>query len=246
VTLASGSALLLAHGAAGTVRTNFGPMIASLSRPVRAFGPDFPGSGQTRRALTPLQLDDLADQLIAAADGVRTFVIVGYSMGCAVAVRAAIRHPERVVALVLTAGAPRIDGTTRALIDRWRLMVDGDPEDLAKFIVSVMFSEAFLSRLSERQLADFRDLVTLNVPVGTGDQVELVGRIDVTRDLPRVRMPTLVIGTRLDRLVAPVLMREYADGIPGARWAELDSGHAVAVEAPAAWARLVEAFLAHV
>src|SRR5688500_15310700 len=102
-------ALLLAHGAGGTVRANFSPLIPQLSRKRKVHAVDFPGSGTTPRATAPLELDDLADRLVAAADGEERFAIIGFSMGCAVAMRAAQRHPERVTALVLTAGFARID-----------------------------------------------------------------------------------------------------------------------------------------
>jgi pimeloyl-ACP methyl ester carboxylesterase len=238
------SALLLAHGAAGSVRANFGPLITTLSRTVPAFGPDFPGSGGTPGAAEPLQLDDLADQLVDAAGSADRFAILGYSMGCAVAVRAALRYPHRVTGLVLTAGAPCIDTQTRSRIDEWGRLADGDRTVLARFILSVMFSAKFLHGLTVTQAAGLLDLIGLTVPEGTAAQVELVKRIDVAGDLPAVSVPTLVIGTKYDRLVTPRSMRRYADGIAGARWAELDSGHAAAVEAPTVWAGLVERFLA--
>lgn len=237
------AALLLAHGAAGTVRANFGPLIPALSRTVPAFGPDFPGSGGTPRASGPLQLDDLADQLVAAAGDAKTFAILGYSMGCAVAVRAAIRHPHRVAGLILTAGTPRIDADTRARMDEWQRLADRDHTSLARFIMSVMFSETFLGALTDQQLENFLDLIVLTMPDGTTEQIDLVRRIDVERDLPNITAPTLVIGTKHDQLIAPASMRAYADGIPGARWTELDSGHAVVLEAPKQWLSLVEAFL---
>jgi pimeloyl-ACP methyl ester carboxylesterase len=238
------SALLLAHGAGGTVRANFGPLVPALSRRLPVFGPDFPGSGNTPRATGRLDLDDLADRLVAAAGEVPAFAILGYSMGCAVAVRAAVRYPGRVTGLVLTAGSPRVDRATRARIDEWASLAGGDPAALARFIVRCMFSAAFLDGLTGTQRDILLELAELSVPQGTAEQVDLVRRIDVTGDLAAVAVPTLVIGTRLDRLVTPASMRPYVEGIPGARWVELDSGHAVAMEAPDEWGRLVAGFLA--
>ncbi|HEY9391028.1 MAG TPA: alpha/beta hydrolase [Mycobacteriales bacterium] len=238
--------LLLAHGAAGTIRANFGPLISTLSPSITAFGPDFPGSGDTPRTTGPLRLDDLADHLVASAAGIETFAVLGYSMGCAVAVRAAVRYPERVTALVLTAGTPRADAETRGRIEQWRRLADGDRLELARFVVSVMFSEAFLGSLTEGQVESLCEFAALTMPDGASDQVDLVRHLDVTGDLAHVAVPTLVIGTMRDRLVTPASMRAYADGISGARWAELDSGHLPAVEASGQWARLVEQFHAEI
>jgi pimeloyl-ACP methyl ester carboxylesterase len=235
--------LLLAHGAAGTVRANFGTLLSCFSRPIVAFGPDLPGSGSTPPPAGALDLDDLADRIVAAAGGTSTFAILGYSMGCAVAVRAAIRYPERVSVLALTAGSPRIEDATRAHIAQWRRLVDGDRGELARFLQSVLFSQRFLNTLTDDEQRDLHELLAVSVAPGSQEQLDLVERIDVTGELSRVGVPTLVIGARYDRLVPPSSVRQYADAIPGAHWAALDSGHAVAMEAPRAWARLVEDFV---
>lgn len=238
------TALLLAHGAGGTVRANFASVIPALARTRPVYSVDFPGSGATPRADGPLELDDLADRLVAAA-GAPRFAIVGYSMGCAVAVRAALRYPERVTGLVLTAGFARIDDATRARTDEWRRrLAAGDRAALARFVMDVVLGEPFRRAMSDSQAEGFLEIVALTTPDGVDEQVDLVQRVDLRAELADVRVPTLVIGTKHDRLISPSCSRELADGIPGARWAELDSGHAPALEAPAAWVRLIEEFLA--
>ncbi|MBB5956807.1 pimeloyl-ACP methyl ester carboxylesterase [Saccharothrix tamanrassetensis] len=237
------SALLLAHGAGGTVRANFSPVIPALARKRPVFSVDFPGSGTTPRATEPLELDDLADRLVDAAGGAARFAVLGYSMGCAVAVRAALRYPERVSALVLTAGFVRIDDETRARTEKWRRLLGGDRRELARFIMSVVLGEPFRRAMTPEQEDGFLEIVALTLPTGVDEQVDLVQRIDLTADLPRLAVPTLVIGTKHDRLITPASTRALADAIPGARWAELDSGHAPALEAPAEWTRLIDDFL---
>jgi pimeloyl-ACP methyl ester carboxylesterase len=236
-------ALLLAHGAGGTVRANFGPLIPQLSRRRKVHAVDFPGSGTTPRATAPLDLDELADRLVAAADGEERFAIVGFSMGCAVAVRAAQRHPERVTALVLTAGFARIDDETRARMVRWRELLDGDRPTLARYLMSIALGEPFHRRMTAEQVEGFQELIALTVPPGSPEHVDLVLRIDLRDELPSLAVPTLVIGTKQDRLINPDTTRALADLIPGAQWAELDSGHAPAMEAPTEWVRLIENFL---
>ncbi|MFD9479165.1 MULTISPECIES: alpha/beta fold hydrolase [Streptomyces] len=49
--------------------------------------------------------------------------------------------------------------------------------------------------------------------------------------------------TTADRLVPPALQREPADALPGARVAELPTGHLPFAERPAEWAPLVSGFL---
>ncbi|MFD7654729.1 alpha/beta fold hydrolase [Actinosynnema sp. NPDC059797] len=236
--------LLLAHGAGGAVRANFSPLIPQLSRKRKVHAVDFPGSGSTPRATGPLELDDLADLLVASAEGDERFAIVGFSLGCAVAVRAALRYPERVTALVLTAGFARADEETRARLREWsRLLGAGDRTALARYLMSTVLGEPFHRRMTAEQESGFLELVAMTIPPGSPEQVDLVLRTDLTDELPRVHVPTLVIGTKHDRLISPSSTRALADLVPGAKWAELDSGHAPALEAPREWARLIEEFL---
>ncbi|MEV6156956.1 alpha/beta fold hydrolase [Nonomuraea sp. NPDC052129] len=101
----SGPGLVLAHGAGGGVEANFGPILDGLVARHTVVGVDYPGAGATPRSEVPLDVDDLADQLVGAADaeGLDTFAIAGFSLGGSVAICAAARYPDRVSALVLTA-----------------------------------------------------------------------------------------------------------------------------------------------
>ncbi|MFD9741479.1 alpha/beta fold hydrolase [Umezawaea sp. NPDC059074] len=240
----TGPAVVLAHGAGGTVQANFGPLLAPLSRTLKVIGADLPGSGATPRSTGPLDLDDLADRLVATAvhEGAETFTVVGYSLGCATAVRAAVRHPDRVTGLVLTSGFAVLDEATRAKVQRWRTLAGGDRTSLARYVTTVMLGSAYLARMSHDQREGFIELVALTTPAGLLEQVDLVLSTDITADLASVAVPTLVIGTTQDQLIAPELTKALADGIPGARWATLDSGHAPALESAGAWTRLIEEF----
>lgn len=225
------------------MRSNFSPLIPRLSRRRKVHAVDFPGSGTTPRATAPLRLDDLADGLVAAADGEERFAVVGFSLGCAVAVRAARRHPERVTALVLTAGFAHLDDETGARIEEWARLLEGDRRVLARYLMSIALGDPFRRRLTDEQAAGFLELIAASVPPGSPEQVDLVRRVDLRDELPSLSVPTLVIGAKHDRLIAPGATRALADLIPGAQWAELDCGHAPAAEAPGEWARLIEEFL---
>ncbi|WP_067964674.1 alpha/beta fold hydrolase [Nocardiopsis trehalosi] len=128
----SGPGLLLAHGAGGGALPNYGRVIDALARDRTVVAPDYPGSGTTPRAADPLTLDGLADAVVAAAvgAGLPAFAVHGYSLGGAVAVRAAVRHPDRVTALVLTAAFAAPSPAFRALLRDWRAQIaaEGAPD----------------------------------------------------------------------------------------------------------------------
>lgn len=242
----SGPGLLLAHGGGGGIEPNFGPLLADLTRTHTVVAPDLPGSGDTPRSPGPLDLDAVADALVAAAvdEGVEHFTILGYSLGTAVAVRAATRHPDRVRGLVLTAGFARIDNRTRLAVRVWRSLLDGQDRDvLARFTVSVAFGTPALEALDHDGLEETVRAVAESVPAGTPEHVDLVAAADVRADLPGITVPTLVVAAALDRLASPELSRALAAGIPGAELVELASGHLVAAEAPQEWGEAVRGFL---
>ncbi|MGW7622528.1 alpha/beta fold hydrolase [Streptomyces antimycoticus] len=242
----TGPGLLLAHGGTGSIDGNYGPILDGLAERHRVVGPDYPGSGRTPRASGPLELDTLADQLVAAAveQGLDTFAIAGYSLGGPVAVRAATRHPERVTALVLTATFAHPSARMRLLVEDWlRRLRSDDQEAAARWAALIGAGAPYLDRMTPEQLDMVIKGSRASIPPGAIDQVELVGRVDVREDLGRIRVPTLVISTTLDTMATPYHHRQVADAIPGARFAELESGHLPFVEAPDEWLGLIRTFL---
>ncbi len=140
-------------------------------------------------------------------------VLVGYGVGAVIAAAHAVEHPPR--ALVLIAGwlAPN---------DRRAEWLDhaGDPA----------FSR-------QTMVAPGSDRVPLPPRSDALDRAR-AARVDGT---PLV--PTLVIGATYDT-VAPITETRLLFGaIPGARWAEVPTGHAALVERPAEIVALVEQFV---
>lgn len=242
----TGPGLLLAHGAGGSIEGNYVPILPALSAGHTVVAPDYPGSGATPRATGPLDLDALADGIVAAADeaGLETFTLVGYSLGTMVSVRAAARHPERVRGLVLTAGLAKADNRTRASLFLWqRLLEQGDLEAFARFVALSGFGETFFNGLPETTVEPFLELVARGVPAGAAEQAAVVGASDTTGDLAGISVPTLVVAPLQDTLVAPANSRFLAERIAGAEYAEIDTGHVPMAERPEEWQKLILDFL---
>ncbi|MET9950595.1 alpha/beta hydrolase [Streptomyces sp. NPDC006339] len=243
----SGPGLLLAHGAGSDVQDSFGPVIESLAQSRTVIGPDYPGSGSTPLSDETLSLDMLADGIVESAvqSGADTFAISGFSMGTTVAVRAAVRHPERVTALVLSAGFAFPNPRLRLVVETWRALGRRDPagRELAAFLSLAVGGPDWLDERSGDEIEEQLRLFAAGMPPGTDAQLALFETIDVRSDLARVRVPTLVVCAERDLLTTPVHSRELVDGIPGAGWAVLECGHAIAAERPAAWAELIRDFL---
>ncbi|GKQ35778.1 alpha/beta fold hydrolase [Streptomyces sp. A012304] len=240
--LGTGPGLLLAHGAGGSVEANYGPVMDALAAGHRVVGVDYPGTGTTPRSPHPLDLDTLADALVAAADaeGLDRFAVSGFSLGGPVAIRLAARHPDRVTALVLTAPFPYPDAELRLNARVWQTLCGADdPDTLGRFVLARALSPAALEAMTPDELEAAARETGATVPEGTADHVDLVIRADVRADLPRIVAPTLVISPVDDALVPPRLHRATAAGIPGARLREMPGGHLPFAEHPAHWARLL-------
>lgn len=244
--LGSGPGLVLAHGAGSSLANTFGPILEGLAARYTVVGIDYPGSGDTPRAATPLSLDELADQLVAAADaeGLDRFAVSGFSLGGAVAVRAAARHPERVTALVLTASLPHRDNRIALATSVWRKLAEsGDRELLAEFLLLISLGSKALEAMSPEQLRETLDFAAATAAEGSPEQATLAGRLDVRDDLAGLRVPTLVISTAKDWLTSTTLHRELADGIPGAELVEIDTGHLPMLERTDEWLQLITDFV---
>ncbi|MGW4241058.1 alpha/beta fold hydrolase [Nocardia sp. NPDC004722] len=237
----SGPAIVLAHGGGGGIDANFGGLIPLLAKDHLVIGSDFPDDD------TPLTLDTLADALVAeaVANGAETFSIVAFSLGTTVAIRAAIRHPERVRGLVLTGGFARIDNRGRMNVELWqRALAAGDRDAFARFVMLAGFSKEFVNAIPAEQLSEILAQTAANIPGGTAAQAALVESADVRDDLARVAVPTLVLGMTGDLLADPANAREQAAGIPGAVYRELPGGHVVMIEQPELWYAAVLEFFA--
>ncbi|MFC5663276.1 alpha/beta fold hydrolase [Kitasatospora misakiensis] len=242
----SGPGLLLAHGAGGSARDNWGPLIDDLAAHRTVVAPDYPGSGDSPAEPGEPSLDELADRLVAAADaaGLTEFDLAGYSLGAAVAVRITTRHPGRVRSLLLLSGVAGGSQRFRLLADQLFALAE-HPELMADQQLTTVFGRSWVDALPAEQLAELRAAIAgTPLPAGFRQQFDLAARADVRGELARVEVPTLVVSTTEDGLVSPEQHRALAEGIPGARFVELTAGHLPMVERLPELRELLLGFLA--
>ena len=100
----SGEPIVYLHGGGGL---HLSPAHDLLSAQFRVLAFELPGFGRSPENIRTQSLDELAETMTQAVDaaGVTDFTLYGTSFGGAVALRVALKHPDRVRALVLESPA---------------------------------------------------------------------------------------------------------------------------------------------
>ena len=217
---------------------------------------DFPGHGLTRAPpgyeLSGAGLADLVDAF-AGALALPKFAVAGNSMGGGVAWELAVRHPQRLEALIL--------------VDAAGFANEGPPPaiPLAFRILQYRLGRAFLRNIDNRPLID-QGLKTdvYDKSVITPELVDrwaelqrapghrailmsfhptLFGQASVAA-LHDIQVPTLVLHGDSDPLIEPAAARKFAAAIPGAKLILYPHvGHLPQIEIPQRSAQDVAEFL---
>jgi pimeloyl-ACP methyl ester carboxylesterase len=128
----SGRPLLLLHGAFMTANS-FGDLLPGLAARYRVIVPELQGHGRTADIDRAITYEQLADDGAALLEhlGIEQADVVGYSLGGAVALQLAIRHPELVRKLVPISASFNTDGwyveALNAIAQITPEMFDGSP-----------------------------------------------------------------------------------------------------------------------
>ena len=127
-----GPPLVMLHGATSAGSLDFAAQLPLLSGRFRVHLPDARGHGRTRWDVAEgFRYEWLVDDLAAFADalGLRTFHLLGFSMGAMTALQYATRHPARLQTLVVIGITPEREPRTsvaRRLMDPTRIL-EHDP-----------------------------------------------------------------------------------------------------------------------
>ena len=114
-----GQPLVLLHGAFSAIGTSFGGLLPELAKTRRIIAFELQAHGHTTDIDRPLSLEGMADDVAAAINqlGMERADIFGYSMGAAVALQVAIRHPEVIRKLVLASITYTMSGLHPGLME---------------------------------------------------------------------------------------------------------------------------------
>ncbi|GLV60722.1 alpha/beta hydrolase [Dictyobacter sp. S3.2.2.5] len=99
----TGEPLVMLHGGFGTFATMYAALSPALAETRQVIGVDLYGHGGTVLTERPMSFESMADDIAALITylGFEKADVLGFSLGGAVALQTAIRHPERVSRLIL-------------------------------------------------------------------------------------------------------------------------------------------------
>lgn len=108
----SGEPVVLLHGAFMTIPNNWDGWISELSKTRKVIVVEMQGHGRTADIARDITYENLADDVAALLNYLKIpqADLLGYSMGGAVAMQCAIRHPDKVRKAVIISSTFRSDG----------------------------------------------------------------------------------------------------------------------------------------
>jgi 2-succinyl-6-hydroxy-2,4-cyclohexadiene-1-carboxylate synthase len=250
----AGPPVVLLHGFTGSTDT-WAPLRGPLGESHAVIAVDLPGHGRSTAPAKPARygLGRFADDLARVRDtlAIDRVAVLGYSMGGRAALRFALRHSDRIAALVLESTSPGIvdpvhraervasDGALAESIER-----DGVRAFVERWEQLPLWESQRALPAATRAL--WRAQRMANTPHGLANSLRGAGAgVDepVLDRLGTIVAPTLLLVGALD---APYLAlgRVMEHALTNARLRAVpDAGHAVHLEQPDAFVRAVAAFL---
>ena len=227
--LGQGALFVLVHAAGGTAGS-WRPQLTAFAEHHSAIAIDFPGHGRSSGLDALDGLDAYAGCLLRVLEAwaCRPAVLVGRSMGGAIAMRAACLAPDRVAGLVLAGTALAFDVTPQTLA-LWRDVVHGrKPQQFT--------DEAFSPGTDfEVKKQAWSEQVRTDPRVALGD-LQACADFDGGEIMSRVAVPTLVLVGADDQVTPPAATEALAGAIAGARHEVIArAGHQLPLEQPDAF-----------
>lgn len=228
--------VLLIHGAGGS-HLNWPPQLRRLSGQ-RVFTLDLPGHGKSEG----VGRQDITEYAKAVFEFMKVLrlssaVVVGFSMGSAIALSLALKYRKRVVGLGLigSGGKMRVALSTLELASNassFLLAVETIVENSYGSEVDPRIKELAVEQMQEtRQAVLYSDLVACDT-------------FDVMERASKIHVPTLLVCGSADRMMPPNRSEYLRDQIEGAQLHILEgAGHMVMVERPDEVAGLLIDFL---
>lgn len=235
--------VLVLSNSLGTNLGMWAPQMPQLLKHFRVLRHDARGHGQSQVTPGPYTIEQLAGDVIALLDGlqIEQANFCGLSMGGMIGMRLGAFHGARIKRLVLSNTAAQI-----APPEAWNARIDKVNREgmapIAAAVVERWFTPAFAARAPE-QIEAARTMLRQTAAAGYVANCAAVRDMDQRNGLGAITAPTLVIAGTHDLSTPPQQGQLVAQGIPGARYLELEAAHLSNLEQADQFSQAVIAFL---
>lgn len=222
--------------------------IRVVSEKYRAIAYDIRGHGQSDVADGQYTIEGHVDDLIELLDRlkIKQTVIVGFSMGGYIALRALERNPERFRAAVLSDTKSEAD-TNEDKLKRFAAVnkiSKGGAEAFADGFLKAVFAPKTFQENSRAVDAIYRTIVGTDRRSLTGTLIALAARTDTTFSLFEIKVPTLILVGEKDGITTPEDARSMHAKIRGSEMHVIPrAAHMSNLENPAVYNELLLGFL---
>jgi len=228
--------VILLHGAGG-IHLSWPPQIRRLAGE-KVYAPNLPGHGKSEGAGRQ-SIDEYADDVLAFMKELKieAAVIVGHSMGSAVALTLALKYPKQVLGLGLLGSGSKLR------VSQTLLETVGNPNTFEAAVD--MVNENCFSADAPQNLLELsrRTMLEIRPPVLSGDFLAC-NEFDVTSQLENINIPTLIICGAEDKMMPVKFSESLRDAIANSQLHILENaGHMVMLEQPDAVADLLKKFV---
>jgi len=212
---------------------------------------DLPGSGESDAPAGPYSTDGYADQVAAflGAIGIERAHVAGVSLGAAVGIHLAARHPGRVRSLSLHSGWHASDDYLRIVVEQWRTLASSLPA-VADVVIQGMFPWCFTPEMYVDRpefvdtLVDFVRGRPAQPVVPFLAQIDAVTAHDASAVLGEIDAPALITFGARDLVCSTRFAEPLQSGIGGSELVVFDHlSHAGLHEDPEAFNRATLDFL---
>lgn len=240
----SGPALLMLHGYSDSLHS-FDLIRPHLPHELRVIALSMRGHGESDKPFDVYDVADLAADVPEALDalGLERAILVGHSLGAAVALEAAAAYPARVEGLALIGGFAdfRNNAGVAELAETVKQFTDPvDPE----FVLA--FQESTIADMVQQRFLDLVIEESLRLPAHVWRSIaRALLAADPLSAAVRASAPALLLRGVKDAFVPESDQQLLAGALGDARWVEMNGvGHAPHWEAPAATGAIIADFAA--
>lgn len=242
---AAAPVVMLSHSLATTMAM-WRPQRPALAAEFRVLRHDMRGHGETGAPAGAYNFALLAADAIGLLDHLKLdrVAFVGLSIGGMIGQYLAIHHAERLSCVALCSTTSAIPETGRAMWDQRIAAVEaGGMEGQVQATLERWFTAPY--RAAHPDVMDWIGGMIRGTPVagfiGCGHAIK---GLNLTAELPRIKVPTLVMPGEKDPGTPPAVSEVIRDAVPGAEYAVIpDAAHLANVEQAGRFNEILLGFL---